>query len=125
MPRFVVLHHVCPPESQRGTHFDLMLECDGVLRTWGLADPPDSESPQSTEMLDDHRIAYLDYEGPISGGRGEVTRWDEGAYRVVRQSPDELSVVLEGARLRGAAMLVREEESPQRWRFSFSRLRES
>ena len=38
------------------------------------------------EVLPDHRLAYLDYEGPISGDRGSVTRWDRGTYDVEHQS---------------------------------------
>jgi hypothetical protein len=47
--------------------------------------------------LPDHRLAYLDYEGPVSSGRGEVKRIDRGDYEVVDESPEWLRVRLAGA----------------------------
>ena len=76
MPRFVILRHDAP----QGLHFDLLLEASGVLRTWALPQPPDSGVEMECEALPDHRMAYLDYEGPVSGGRGTVDRWDWGTY---------------------------------------------
>ena len=70
MPRFVVLEHVRPEDR----HWDLMLESGDALATWALKHSPDSAQPIAAEQLPDHRLAYLDYEGPISGGRGAVTR---------------------------------------------------
>jgi hypothetical protein len=32
------------------------------------------------QRIADHRLAYLEYEGPISGGRGTVRRLDGGSY---------------------------------------------
>jgi hypothetical protein len=32
------------------------------------------------ERLADHRLAYLDYEGPVSGDRGIVRRLDTGTF---------------------------------------------
>ncbi len=74
MPRFVILCH----ENHRGAHFDFMLESGDVLKTWALPQPPASGVEIECEALADHRLAYLDYEGPVSGGRGSVARWDRG-----------------------------------------------
>ena len=41
------------------------------------------------EALPDHRLIYLEYEGPISGDRGTVVAWDRGEYRLKRQSDAE------------------------------------
>ena len=113
MPRFVVLEH----DSPRGLHWDLMLEQGGVLLTWALAQPPDAAGPIPAEALPDHRPAYLDYEGPVSGGRGSVTRWDAGTCELEHQSDDELTVVLEGKRLSGRARLRRASGPPAQWEF--------
>jgi hypothetical protein len=78
MPRYVILTHDHP-----FLHWDLMLEDGGVLRTWRLLEEPTIGLTVRTEKLADHRIAYLDYEGPVSGGRGVVGRWDHGTYDVV------------------------------------------
>ncbi|MEM1011424.1 MAG: hypothetical protein AAGI46_04295 [Planctomycetota bacterium] len=76
--RYVVLHHTAPP-SHGGPHFDLMLDSDGKspLWTWRVYDWP----PRATtriERLPDHRRRYLNYEGPISDGRGDVRRVESG-----------------------------------------------
>ena len=49
-----------------------------MLKTWACREPPQAGVEIPCEALADHRLAYLDYEGPISGGRGSVTRWDRG-----------------------------------------------
>ena len=103
MPRFVILEH----DSPGGLHWDLMLEQGGVLLTWALSEPPQAARNVPAEALSDHRLAYLDYEGPISGGRGSVTRWDQGTYELEHRSDDELAVVLAGRRLAGRATLSR------------------
>ena len=115
MSRFVVLRH----ESSRGLHWDFMLETGPVLATWALPEPPDSAGTMIAEALPDHRLAYLDYEGPVSGGRGSVTRWDQGTYALERRSDTELVVTLAGAKLTGSASLTRLPGEPERWRFSY------
>lgn len=51
------------------------------------------------EQLADHRLAYLEYEGPVSGNRGQVTRWDAGQYQIESQADHALTLVLSGPRL--------------------------
>ncbi|MFO1094461.1 MAG: DNA polymerase ligase N-terminal domain-containing protein [Planctomycetaceae bacterium] len=75
MPRYVILTHDHP-----FPHWDLMLESGGVLRTWRLLNEPATGRRVPAERLADHRLKYLDYEGPVSGGRGIVARWDYGTY---------------------------------------------
>ncbi|MHC4401968.1 MAG: DNA polymerase ligase N-terminal domain-containing protein [Planctomycetota bacterium] len=115
MPRFVILEH----DSPRGRHWDLMLEAAGALATWSLSERPGTAETIDAEALPDHRLAYLDYEGPISGGRGSVARWDRGTYRVERWSAEERIVALRGERLAGRAAVTRSAEDPMRWRFQF------
>ena len=114
MLRFAVLEH----DSPRGLHWDFLLETGEALSTWALAQAPDTAGPIDAESLGDHRLDYLDYEGPVSGGRGAVARWDAGTYRFVRQTDRQLVVSLEGQRLRGTATLSRAGDDPRRWRFS-------
>jgi hypothetical protein len=104
MPRFVVLTHDHP-----FLHWDLMLEEGEILRTWRLAQPPDAEGPIDAEALPDHRLAYLDYEGPVSGGRGTVERWDVGTYELAQFAADRLQVRFAGRRLSGDATIAREQ----------------
>jgi hypothetical protein len=116
MPRFVVLEH----DSPHGRHWDFMLEVGQSLATWALAQPPDAPAPIAAKSLPDHRLAYLDYEGPISGGRGSVARWDQGIYQFESQGQDQIQVSLNGQRLIGAAVLRRLPGQPA-WQFSFRR----
>ncbi|MCS7047501.1 MAG: hypothetical protein NZO58_14185, partial [Gemmataceae bacterium] len=77
MPRYVILEHDHP-----ALHWDFMLERGDVLRTWRLPAPP-SIGKIAAQALADHRRAYLDYEGPVSGNRGTVRRWDAGTYATI------------------------------------------
>jgi len=119
MPRFVVLHHDFPAGHARRPHWDFMLEWGPVLRTWAVASEPAEAADLEAEALPDHRLAYLDYEGPVSDDRGSVTQWDAGEYELVSQREDELILQLHGRRLRGNLSLRREEPG-HFWRVSFS-----
>jgi hypothetical protein len=92
-----------------------MLEQEGVLRTWTLAVLPDGTKLEPAEALTDHRLAYLEYEGPVSGDRGMVSRWDAGEYETLEESPTRLCVQLHGTRWRGKLTLERGDANAQRW----------
>ena len=102
--RFVILHHVVAG----GEHWDLMLEHGGVLLTWQLVrEPVDVASlPIPAKRIADHRSAYLEYEGPVSGGRGKVVRVDQGIVNFERLTGRCCQVELLGGRLRGRFCLV-------------------
>jgi hypothetical protein len=70
-----------------------------------LAEEPQPGKLIAAEKLPDHRIDYLDYEGPVSQDRGSVRRWDAGEYAVVEESSTRLTIVFAGRRLRGTAIL--------------------
>lgn len=77
----VILRHTTP---DGGEHFDWMILLEsGWLMTFRTDTRPD-EAPGRFEAkrLVDHRAAYLDYEGEISGGRGRVTRVARGEVRL-------------------------------------------
>lgn len=100
MPRFVLLEH-----RWQGIHWDLMLERGTSLRTWAIDAPVVRGVDLPARSLPDHRIAYLDYEGEISGGRGSVRRVDEGTYTILGWEVDRIRVVFEGTQLVGEAEL--------------------
>lgn len=92
----VQLLHTLPDGS---SHVDWMLarDPDGAepLLTFRLgAALHDLAAGQSidAERIDDHRPAYLAYEGPISGGRGEVRRLASGSVEPWVDDPDGWSV---------------------------------
>lgn len=103
MPRFVVLEHLW-----NGVHFDVMLEHVDSLRTWAIDAPVVAGVVLPARSLPDHRLAYLGYEGAISGDRGSVTRIVEGTYSVREWSDDRVVVLLDGPQLKGEAMFVRD-----------------
>ena len=103
--RFVLLHHVMPPipsfEASGGeaetvlagsvaSHWDLLFETGEALVTLRLmrlpAALPEFDAVYSPAMelvaqrLPDHRKLYLEYEGPISGNRGHVSRVAGGEF---------------------------------------------
>ncbi|WP_439626513.1 DNA polymerase ligase N-terminal domain-containing protein [Gemmata sp.] len=96
MPRFVILAHDWPTP-----HWDLLLEAGPVLRAWRLLAEPAAGRAVPAEPNADHRLHYLDYEGPVTGGRGTVTRWDAGTFDWLADTPDRVEVELRGARLTG------------------------
>ena len=120
MPRFVILRHEMPPGRDRGLHFDLMLECGGALRTWSLPEMPMADKPIQAEALPDHRLAYLDYEGPVSGNRGSVSRVEEGEFEVLEESETLLRYRLAGRLLIGVLSLDRDEQRPGFWTAAYT-----
>ncbi len=103
MPRYVILEHDHPQ-----LHWDLMLEAGDVLRTWRLAAPPQPGQAVMATSLGNHRRIYLDYQGPVSGNRGRVVRWDAGTFNWQTDEANRLVVRLDGGRLRGTATLQRD-----------------
>ena len=100
MRRYVILTHDHP-----FLHWDLMLEVEGALRTWRLSSPPEPQLEVAAEPLGNHRLAYLDYEGPVSGDRGYVTRWDAGVVEWLSDDANLLCVRLSGEKLNGELTL--------------------
>lgn len=113
MPRFVVLTHDWP-----APHWDFMLEEGAALRTFRLEQPPDAAGAGPATALPPHRLAYLEYEGPVSGGRGSVTRWDCGEYEVLSSHATQLALRLHGMRLTGRVLLVQADSG--RWTYQYA-----
>ncbi len=115
MPRFIILGHDAPT----GLHFDFMLERGATLATWSLPQPPEAGVEQAAERLTDHRAVYLDYEGPVSRGRGTVAQWDQGTYEEVAWEDDRVVVDLLGEKLECRATLHRVANETPPWRVAF------
>ena len=75
MLRFAVLEHDFPH-----VHWDFLLEAGDHLRSWRLEEQPALGRAIRAEAIANHRLLYLDFEGPVSGGRGSVRRLDGGIY---------------------------------------------
>ena len=70
------------------------------------------------ERLADHRLAYLDYEGPVSGDRGHVRRLDAGTFAVRQDSSNVWEVELSGAVVSGILSLERDAPDASQWRLT-------
>lgn len=90
-----------------------MLEAEGVLWTWRLEGEPAWGETQPAERLADHRLAYLDYEGPVSGGRGEVAQRDHGLFDWVERGKTKVVVEMWGSRVTGRLVLA--HQSGETW----------
>jgi len=101
--RFVILHH----RLDDGEHWDLMLEQGDVLLTWQLLRDPilPANYPIPARRIGDHRKAYLNYEGPLTGGRGTVRSVDSGSLVDIEDTAQGLRIVLAGKRLCGSFLL--------------------
>lgn len=108
--RFALLDHDWPTP-----HRDLLLELGGVLRAWRLPAQFDLRAPIPAEAIADHCLIYLDYEGPISGDRGVVRRWDGGALEWMEVVEDGMRMRLSGEHFNGEYELKRIEGS--KWMF--------
>lgn len=119
-------------------HYDLRLECDGVLKSWAVPKGPslDPADKRMAVLTEDHPYAYGSFEGVIPPGQygaGEVIVWDCGTYtpddtglwyhdreraeREVREglAAGKLSFTLRGEKLKGSFALVRMAKDPKTW----------
>lgn len=101
--RFVILEH-----RRETVHWDVMFEVGDVLRTWAVDAPVEPGVKLAARPLPDHRIAYLDYEGPISGDRGEVRRVASGTFATLEWLDDRVVLSLTGDQVSGLLMLMRD-----------------
>jgi hypothetical protein len=114
MPRFVLLEHDHP-----STHLDLLLEAGEILLAWRIDAPPAEGVAIVATRNFDHRLVYLDYEGPISGGRGTVRRIDRGELVWIERGEERLTAEVSGIALDGRLELTRVEGD--QWRLSYRR----
>jgi DNA polymerase Ligase (LigD) len=119
MARYVILRHD-PEQSSSAVHWDFMIETGPALRTWALESEPSAGRNIPAAALPDHRLAYLDYEGPISGNRGNVTRCAAGSFEIIAETPARLELRLTGDPWSGLVAICQDAAIPQRWTFDFS-----
>jgi hypothetical protein len=111
--RFVVLFHNHP-----FGHWDWMFETLGILITF--RSPPDclhalqSGQPQEWTPLPNHRLHYLDYEGPLTGQRGAVKKILAGEFLWLEKQAKSLRLHLASATLEGVLKIEPDPET-QSW----------
>jgi DNA polymerase Ligase (LigD) len=120
MPRFVLLYHAMPADASRASHWDLMLEENGSLLTWACPELPTESAICHVEQLPNHRLDYLEYEGPVSNQRGTVTRVWAGEYTTITDArPLAWHVMLQCPE--ATLLLVLENlDAANRWKASFT-----
>ena len=109
---FVVQKH-----AARRLHYDFRLEIDGVLKSWAVPKEPsfDPSVKRLAVEVEDHPLAYADFEGDIPQGNygaGHVDCYDRGVWSAegdVHQQlrKGHLHFTLHGRHLKGSWHLVR------------------
>lgn len=101
-------------------HYDLRLELDGTMHSWAVPKGPslDPRDKRLAVQVEDHPVAYNDFEGQIPAGQyggGRVIIWDRGTWEPAGGAAaaraglekGELKFRLHGAKLSGEWALVR------------------
>ena len=106
-PCFVIQEH-----DASHHHFDLMLEREGVLKSWAVPKgiPQKSGEKRLAVATEDHPLEYANFEGTIPEGEygaGTVSIWDTGLYEPLLWEDDKIEVVMKGDRISGRYVLVR------------------
>jgi len=113
MTRYCVLRHTDHSDPARNDHYDLLLEQDHWLATWEIQQWPPTRS-QPAERLPDHRLEYLQNEGPVGGGRGTVRRVSEGTLEWLSVTDQRLVARLSGRCFSGVIHLSFESDNDDR-----------
>jgi bifunctional non-homologous end joining protein LigD len=117
--RFVIQKH----DASR-LHYDLRLEFGGKLKSWAVPKgfPYAKGEKHLAVQVEDHPIAYIDFEGTIPEGQyggGTVLIWDRGTFEPLSKTPTKelaggkLHFVLSGTKLNGEWYLVRLRDEKQ------------
>jgi len=98
-------------------HYDFRLEHNGVLLSWAVPKGPslDPKTKRLAMHVEDHPIAYGEFEGviPEGYGAGIVMLWDRGTWTPQVDDVDaalkkgDLKFTLDGYKLKGSWVLVR------------------
>ncbi len=117
--RFVIQKH----DATR-LHYDLRLEMGGTLKSWAVPKglPYAKGEKHLAVHVEDHPIAYIDFEGTIPKGQyggGTVMVWDQGTFEPLSDDPEKelaggkLHFILNGKKLQGEWYLVRLRDSDE------------
>lgn len=106
--RFSIRSHIVPVDSDRQDHWDFFLESDQRLLSWEIQ-PFENNLPAQIQATrrKDHRIKYLDYQGPISKDRGILYAIDLGALHWETLSEDLVSGTISGKIFNGSFQIER------------------
>lgn len=119
--RFVIQKH-----EASHLHYDFRLEIGGTLKSWAVPKGiPFAKGEKRLAMhVEDHPIAYRDFEGVIPKGQyggGTVMVWDYGTFQTQSPTPakdlegGKLHFILQGKKLSGEWYLVRLKKDDKQW----------
>ena len=120
----MILEHY-HPDDPSWDHFDWLIETTGgedpderALLAFRVGARPDGDDEVfDAQRVGDHRRLYLDYEGRLSGGRGEVRRvWTGWARARVRE--DGIDIEMRTGSRDGPVVWHGTPISGERWRFT-------
>lgn len=111
------LQFVIQKHDARRLHYDFRLELDGTLKSWAIPKGPslDPKDKRLAVHVEDHPLAYAEFEGNIPEGQyggGEVIVWDYGVWQPhgdpqASYRAGKLKFALIGEKLSGDWTLVR------------------
>jgi hypothetical protein len=110
--RFVILEHDHP-----FLHWDLLLQQGETLAGWRLLRHPMTGGWIPSESLADHRLMYLDYEGPVSNNRGVVSRVASGEFSMCSDVSEERIYKLFNCEVGTTARCRGFDSTTPEWRF--------
>ena len=98
-------------------HYDFRLELDGAMKSWAVPKGPsyDPSIKRMAVQVEDHPIAYNQFEGQIPKGQygaGKVIIWDEGVWTPVGDArkgyrDGHLKFDIQGKKMQGRWALIR------------------
>jgi hypothetical protein len=92
-----------------------MIEHDGVLHTWQIISSDFEVFLQGKKIkskkINNHRLEYLTYEGPISCDRGRVEMYDTGDYTQSIWNNDAIHISVHGKKFSGEIMIYTDKDS--------------
>lgn len=110
-----------PIDSGRISHWDLLLEqptgFGEKLLAFAAPTPPEEWGHTVVvEQLPEHRLVYLDYQGPVSGNRGSVSRVLDGTIQWQECSATSLIAAVQSPGIRADTVKVHMKQGELRIR---------
>lgn len=115
MPKKFVIHkHERIGHKQ---HWDLMLESENVLITFRSDYPPEElkRNNHQLQKIFDHDPKFLNYQGPVNNGEGDIKMQDGGFFAYSIESKNLYLIEFDGDILKGNFKL--QHASDDRWEF--------